>query len=463
VNDGSGAARDATDRDELLELIIDSSADFAIYTTDLRGSATSWNIGAERLFGFTDVEIVGRSGDIIFTPEDQAAGVPTDERYRASADGRAFDERWHQRKDGSRFWASGLLMPLRNGTGYVKIARDLTDKYEAEQRLRDQEQRFRLLATSVPQLVFTTFADGDRTWPSPQWIDYTGVSFEDSMGQGWLEAVHPDDREATRMAWNDAIAEGEYYIEHRVWRAADGEYRWHQTRAHPLTGPTGPAEWIGTMTDIHDLRTLKDRQDVLLAELQHRTRNLLGVVQALARQTMNKSASLDDFKEAFEERLRALSRVQSMLAELDFGDVPLRAIIEAELVAHGDGAMQTGKIETEGPDVMLAATAAQALALGVHELATNAVKYGALAQSNGKLSITWSLTREGRNCVAIISWRESGVAMPEHGDRVRRGYGTELITRALPYQLKAKTELIYGPDGVRCTIAVPVKEAEHGN
>ena len=461
MNDGNGAAGDGASRDELLELIIDSSADFAIYTTDLVGIVTSWNIGAERLFGFKDVEVVRQSGDVIFTPEDQAAGTPADERDRASAEGRAFDERWHRRKDGSRFWASGLLMPLRTGTGYVKIARDLTDRHEAEQRVREQEERFRLLATSIPQLVFTTFAGGDRTWPSPQWIDYTGVSFDDSMGQGWLDAIHPEDREVTRVAWNDANTTGEYYVEHRVWRAADGEYRWHQTRARPLTGPAGPSEWIGTMTDIHDLRTLKDRQTVLLAELQHRTRNLLGVVQALARQTVNTSGSLDEFREAYEERLRALSRVQSMLAELDFSDVPLRTIIEAELVAHGDGAMQTGKIETQGPDVILAPTAAQALALGIHELATNAVKYGALAQSNGKLRVTWSLTREGRNSVATINWRESGVVMPERGDGLRKGYGTELITRALPYQLKAKTELAYGPDGVRCTIAVPVKEAEH--
>jgi two-component sensor histidine kinase len=147
----------------------------------------------------------------------------------------------------------------------------------------------------------------------------------------------------------------------------------------------------------------------------------------------------------------------------DPSDIPLRTIVESELVAHGDGAMQSGKIEIEGPDVMLAATSAQALALGVHELATNAVKYGALAQLDGKLRVTWSLTREGRHCIATIDWRESDVAMPDPGNAVRRGYGTELITRALPYQLKAKTELTYGSDGVRCTIAVPVKEAEHGD
>ncbi len=462
MDEESEATESQIRRDELLELIIDSATDFAIYTTDLVGIATSWNAGAERLFGFTASEMIGHSGDAIFTPEDRARGIPDNERRDVDANGRALDERWHQRRDGSRFWASGLLMPLRDGTGYVKIARDRTEQYEAEQREREQDERFRLLATSVPQLVFTTFLDGGRTWPSPQWIDFTGLGFDESLGQGWLDAIHPDDRDMSATAWDAAAAAGEYYVEHRVWHAAGDEYRWHQTRALPLNGPTGPAEWIGTMTDIHDLRTLKDRQEVLLAELQHRTRNLLGVVQALARQTIKKSASLTTFRDAFEERLGALSRVQSVLAELNYGDVSLRALIDAELTAHGDGATHTDKISIDGPNVTLAPTAAQALALGIHELATNAVKYGALAQGNGKLTVTWTMSRQGRDDVAIISWRESGVTMPERWQDGRRGYGTELITRALPYQLNAKTELSFGSDGVQCTIAVPIKVGKHG-
>lgn len=461
MDDKTEAAGGTVRQDELFELIVESASDFAIYTMDQDGTTTSWNTGAERLFGFTGAEMLGNSGDVIFTPEDLAAGMPEVERRTASADGRALDERWHRRKDGSRFWASGLLMPLRDGAGYVKIARDRTEQHEADQRVREQQERFRVLATSVPQLVFTTFPDGGRTWPSPQWIDYTGVGFDESLGQSWLDAIHPDDRELTRAGWDEATATGEYYVEHRVWSALDQEYRWHQTRARPISGPTGPAEWIGTMTDIHDLRSVKDRQVVLLAELQHRTRNLLGVVQALARQTMKKSSTLESFREAYEERLGALSRVQSMLAELDFGEVSLRALIEAELVAHGNGATHTDKIRTEGPDVLLAPTAAQALALGIHELATNAIKYGALAHQEGRLAVTWSLTRQERQDLATIDWRESGVPMSERSAGSRKGYGTELITRALPYQLKAKTELIYGPDGVRCTIAVPVKEASH--
>jgi PAS domain S-box-containing protein len=143
---------------------------------DPNGAITSWNVGAEHLFGYAEGEIIGRSADAIFTPEDRAAGALEDERRRARADGRAEDERWHLREDGSRFWASGLLMPLEGGAaGFVKIARDRTERHRAEERLRESEERFRLLATSIPQLVFLSRPDGARTWPSPQWIDFTGV------------------------------------------------------------------------------------------------------------------------------------------------------------------------------------------------------------------------------------------------------------------------------------------------
>ena len=145
--------RASPSKTELFELIIDSSTDFAVFTMDPHGILTSWNIGAERLFGYAEGEIVGGSADLIFTPEDREAGAPEKERVQARAKGRALDERWHQRKDGSRFWASGLLMPLKDvGCGFVKITRDRSEQHRGEERLRENEERFRLLATSIPQL-----------------------------------------------------------------------------------------------------------------------------------------------------------------------------------------------------------------------------------------------------------------------------------------------------------------------
>jgi PAS domain S-box-containing protein len=441
---------------ELLRLIVESSNDFAIFTTDQARLVTSWNSGAERLFGFTPDEMMGSSSDAIFTPEDREAGAPEREQHLAEHNGRAADERWHQRKDGTVFWASGLMMLLSDGSGFVKITRDRSEQHAAEEQTRQSEERFRLLATSIPQLVFRTRGNGDRTWPSPQWIDFTGQTFDDSLALGWLEAIHPDDREPTLAAWRDAEQLGEYYCEHRVWRTPDGEYRWHQTRARPVDWPGASDDWVGTMTDIHDLRALKDRQQVLMAELQHRTRNLLAVVQAVASQTLRNSDSLETFRPEFEKRLRALSRVQGLFSRADQQDIELRVLVESELAAHADQILQPDKIKVEGPPVALPATSAQALGLGVHELATNAVKYGALAHPQGQLSLTWALGEDQERPEVILEWRETGVPMPTTKP-TRKGYGRELIERALPYQLSAKTELTFTPEGVHCVLAVPVR------
>ena len=146
---------------ELFRNIISSATGFAIFSTDTGGLVTSWNTGAERLLGYSAAAIVGHSVDVIFVPEDQAAGLPDTERTTATSQGRAEDERWHVRRDGSRFWGSGLQMPL-NGErpGFLKILRDLTDRHAAEQRLRDSEDLFRVLATNIPQMVFKTLAGG---------------------------------------------------------------------------------------------------------------------------------------------------------------------------------------------------------------------------------------------------------------------------------------------------------------
>jgi PAS domain S-box-containing protein len=444
-------------RDELFELVVESSFDFAIFTMDSSGRTTSWNVGAERLFGYAETEMIGQSADLIFTPEDRAAGAPEQERSAAKIYGRALDERWHQRKNGSQFWASGLLIPLTgNNRGFAKITRDRTEQHVASERIREKEEHFRLLATNIPQLVFLTRPDGSRTWPSPQWIAFTGLNFDQSLGDGWLEAVHPDDREATQLAWQEAQKTGEYYVEHRVRRARDGEYLWHQTRAKPLEGHRSKeSDWVGTMTDIHDMRGLQSRQHVLMAELQHRTRNLLSVVQSVANHTIRTSPSLETFGEQFGSRLRALSRVQSLLSRVETELIDLHTLVQTELDAHGVGDTEPSKISILGPPVALPANAAQALGLALHELATNALKYGALAQATGKLTVTWGLADQPTSMVAL-QWRESGVSMPG-GPPKRRGYGSELIERALPYQLNAKTQLDFRHDGVHCAIEVPIE------
>jgi PAS domain S-box-containing protein len=388
-------------------------------------------------------------------PEDLATGMPEAERATALRDGRAEDERWHRRKDDSRFWGSGLLMPLRGEDGFVKIVRDRTAHHLAAERLAASEERFRTLAVNIPQLVFRTRENGARSWGSPQWELYAGLSDSESREFGWLDAVHPDDREVTLQGWEQARQRGLYSVEHRIRRNADGEYRWHQTRAVPTPMTEGgEVEWVGTSTDIHELRGLQSRQQVLLAELQHRTRNLLALVQAMARRILRSAGSFKEFTAEFESRLAALSRVQGLVSSTEKGTIPLRRLIEAELTAHSEDTSE--RINVDGPDVELPTTSAQTMALAVYELATNAVKYGAIGQATGRLSVMWRLDDSEEPRRIVLEWRESGVAMADPAGPRRSGYGRELIERALPYQLNAETRMDFNPDGICCVIAVPV-------
>jgi two-component sensor histidine kinase len=192
----------------------------------------------------------------------------------------------------------------------------------------------------------------------------------------------------------------------------------------------------------------------------------LAVVQSVANRTARSNSSLEVFRTEFESRLHALSRVQSLLARVEDEAVDLHTMIDCELAAHAEKGIENGKIIVAGPRVALPATAAQALGLALHELATNAVKYGALAQPSAKLAVTWEIRPQDPEPRVAVDWRESGVSMPAGGRPNRKGYGMELIERALPYQLRAKTEVQFGADGVRCGIIVPIRpcstETSHG-
>jgi two-component sensor histidine kinase len=259
-----------------------------------------------------------------------------------------------------------------------------------------------------------------------------------------MDAVHPAEHDLTLEAWAAAETNGELYVEHRIRRAIDGQYRWFQTRATKLNG-----EWFGTSTDVDDLKRLKDRQDVLLKELHHRTGNLLAVISSIARRTAQSSASVQDFSRRFDNRIQALSRVQDQIARGNASAIELEDLVKMEMDALG--LLETGRVKLEGPSCPLEPKQAETLALAIHELATNALKYGALATSSGTLSVSWSCSAEGER---YFEWLETGVAITP--DKLRRGYGRELIEVALPHALGAQTRLDFHETGtVRCLIALP--------
>ncbi|WP_314957693.1 CheR family methyltransferase [Bradyrhizobium cosmicum] len=205
---------------------------------------------------------------------------------------------------------------------------------------------------------------------------------------------------------------------------------------------------VVTFIDVTSLTRSEARQRVLIAELQHRTRNLLSVVQSLAQQTLGKGGSL----QAFSTRLAALGRVQSLVSGAMDGHIDLGDIIRLELQAVG---ADDDKVSLSGPPVALDFELVQTIGLALHELATNAIKYGALREDQGKLEVSWSVQSNGESVPSLLlNWKESGV--PKLSKPSHKGFGRDLIERALAYTLRAKTKLSFGEDGVLCHVELPL-------
>ncbi|MCJ2064888.1 PAS domain S-box protein [Methylobacterium sp. J-088] len=256
--------REQAEQRMLHERILDSATDYAFVATDPEGRITRWNAGAERILGWTEAEMLGRPVDAFFTPEDRDVDRPGTEMRLALEDGSAADERWHLRKDGTRFWASGEMMPLRTDggetVGFLKILRDRTDQREAGAALHASEMRYRSLVEVSPQVVWFGNAAGEVTYCNAYWYDYTGLLQGETGEASWMGVIHPDHREATRAAWLAAAGSGRPYEVEFLLRRADGQYRWFLSRAHPVPHAAGgPASWIGTSIDIHERKVAEER------------------------------------------------------------------------------------------------------------------------------------------------------------------------------------------------------------
>ncbi|WP_201315720.1 ATP-binding protein [Dyella sp. EPa41] len=357
------------------------------------------------------------------------------------------------------------LAVLVTDTASIIISRNkvLQERERAEQALRESEARL-LAALKAGRMAYWTW-NGEATVASHTMDELLGLM----PGQSWQDdgsfaLLHPDDRERHRSLVEQGHRDGQgWHSIFRIIRARDGQVAWLEERCEPSRDPaTGELRMAGLVWDITDQKVAEERQKVLVAELQHRTRNLLGVVHSLTERTLAGSSSLEDFHVTFRERLDALARVNGLLSRLNEGDrITFSELVRTELSGHGvaDAASHGGQVELAGPEgVKLRSSTVQTLALGLHELITNAVKYGALSPGGGRLSIHWSVERMPDGIRRLrVEWLETGVTIdPAGGGAERKGYGRELIERALPYQLQAETSYALTSDGVRCTITLPV-------
>jgi PAS domain S-box-containing protein len=318
---------------------------------------------------------------------------------------------------------------------------------QTEQELRSREEHFRLLADSLPQLVWTAGPDGR--------IEYTNALRERYGAIGrtdWEGIIHPDDRRATAEAWLRAReAAIPYEMEHRLLASGKG-YAWHLSRASPLLDAQGAVvRWYGTTTDIDDQKHREANIRDLMAEVNHRSRNLLAVAQAIARSGVANAKTVQEFQERFSERLLGLAASQDLLTDRNWRGVPLEFLVRAQTARCREKNLVSG-----GPQVLLNPNATQTLGLALQELCDNALKHGAFSKAGGEVSLLWRINNGDAEPMLEMIWQERG--RPVVKPATTFGFGKVVIERLTAAGLNATSILSFEPDGVIWRLVAPLKD-----
>ena len=269
-----------------------------------------------------------------------------------------------------------------------------------------------------------------------------------------VEMIHPEDREAVRDRFRratDPARRDEYDIEYRIFGYCDGVERWVAARGIVVFDEEGVAVRVtGTTLDITARKRSEEHLRLLVNELNHRVKNSLAMVQAVAMQTFRNARNLDEARAAFDARLVALAKAHDVLTAENWEGADLQQVLAVVVASHSN--QQSNRFELEGPEVRLSPKTAVSLSMALHELATNAVKYGALSGETGEVSVSWF--KQGRRL--HLTWRESGG--PPVTPPTRKGFGSRLIEKGLATELGGSARVTYHPQGVECVLEAPIAE-----
>ncbi len=302
---------------------------------------------------------------------------------------------------------------------------------------------------------------GTFRWDIPtrtvKWHDNLARLFRLSDGktsgsvETFLALVHPEDRAAVAAGIERCATDGtDMRLEFRIVHP-DGQVRWLLGRARTYRGEDGrPLYMTGACVDITERKEAEEQLNLLVAELDHRVKNTLAAIQSIAAHTRNHDGTVEGFITAFRGRLQAMAHAHGLLSRSRWAGVLLPELVRLILSPY-DGA-----IAATGADLILKPKAALSLAMALHELATNAVKYGALSVSDGRVTVTWARDPADAATPLVLTWRESG------GPPVRpldhRGFGIELIERSLKHEVHGKAHLDFAPAGLNCRLVVPAEQ-----
>lgn len=301
----------------------------------------------------------------------------------------------------------------------------------------------------APVLIWRSGLDKRCDWFNQTWLEFTGRSLAQELGYGWVEGVHGDDVDRCVATYERAFeAQVPFSMEYRL-RRHDESFRWVLDQGRPYYREGQFAGFIGSCMDIHGHRQAERTQRLLIDELNHRVRNMLSVVQSIARQSIT-----GDHEEllGFTGRLKALAAAHDVLTRQAWLGAPLAEVLDRALEpwrCHAD------RLTMHGPLVPLRPQAAVTLALAAHELCTNAVSHGALSERHGQVRIEWRVMQAPTPQLELV-WHESdgpAVLLPR-----RRGFGSMMLERVLAAELGGTVQIDYDPAGLRCQLVAPLQD-----
>jgi PAS domain S-box-containing protein len=586
VNRSTGIASDPV---AFLESLLSASGD-CIKVLDIEGNLIFMTDAGQRLMEVTDF------GAIKGCPwPDFWHGIGNTEAKAAvaaaQAGGTGHFEGFATTMAGTPKWWDVTVTPIFGADGkpekLLSVSRDITASHTAKRELIRSEARFKAYAQAMPNQVWSATPDGQLDWFNDQVYTYSGLAFDDLLGVGWAQMVHPDDIGVAAEVWRKALAEATLYQMQFRLRRADGSFRWHIARALPIKDDHGAiTRWIGTNTDIDDqkaierqlteseqraatavdaadigiwdfdprtgvlkwdrrcyelfgltpgkpisydvflqglhpedrdatnqacveamrpdgplsydieyrtiglddgierwisakgksevedgmvvrfigtvrdisgLKAAQAHRELLAHELEHRMKNTMAMVSAIATQSFRAAETKEEAQTILGGRLHALNSAHDILTKSNWTGASMPVVIESALAPHLSG---EGRMRISGPDVELTAKQSLSLAMALHELTTNAIKYGALSLASGTIDIHWNYRFSDEGPVLRFEWRERGG--PAVTEPARRGFGSRLIERTLSADFGGSVNIEYAPQGLICHFETKLSDLRAG-
>ena len=340
---------------------------------------------------------------------------------------------------------------------WVGVHTDVTAERDAQRRLAETAQWFNVALDAANTGAWEYDAASRNFILDARASEIRGLAPDSPKTVASLaQSVHPDDKSIFLTTFDgiDQIRDEERIdVEYRI-IGVDGQERWVACRGKALVKPGHPVRMIGTVRDATIRKRQEERIKFLMKELSHRTKNSLAIVQAIARQTSAKARNLEHFSSSFHGRLNGMAQSLNLLVAHDWNEIPIRDVINSQLDHFLDAAQN--RIILDGPELWLKPEAAQNIGLALHELSTNAAKYGALSVDTGKVAIAWTVSSgHGGDETFEMHWRESGGPAVSEPDS--RGFGHAVIHRVVKAALSGSSGLQFPVDGVRWDLAIPAR------